>query len=352
MSSCSISPARTAGSPIARCRLCSRARGARLRIEPVLLGGIFKATNNQSPMAAFAAVKGKLAYEKLEMRRFIARHGLDAVPHEPAFPGQHADADARLRRRARRGAGRGLSRGGAAGTVGGGARPRRSRRARRRGSIAPGLDGAALLERAQTPEIKAALAEATSRAVARGVFGLPTFFVGEEMFFGKERLGQVEEELPRIVTDCVRAAIRSRGLGGAGDAGRHGAGARRRQSGVPRAGEPARRAGPRGRRRGGSASASRWCCGLALLGLLAGLVSLISPLFALFGHGFSLRDLVLLGGGFFLLAKATQEIHDHVEGQLTTRSGPRRDSALLRRSRRSSRSTSCSRSTASSRRSA
>jgi len=54
---------------------------------------------------------------------------------------------------------------------------------------------------------------------------------------------------------------------------------------------------------------------LALLGLLAGLVSLVSPLFSLFGHGFSLRDLVLLAGGFFLLAKATQEIHDHVEGE-------------------------------------
>jgi predicted tellurium resistance membrane protein TerC len=40
------------------------------------------------------------------------------------------------------------------------------------------------------------------------------------------------------------------------------------------------------------------------------------PLFSLFGHGFSLRDLVLLAGGFFLLAKATQEIHDHVEGRL------------------------------------
>jgi predicted tellurium resistance membrane protein TerC len=53
---------------------------------------------------------------------------------------------------------------------------------------------------------------------------------------------------------------------------------------------------------------------LALLGVLAELVSLTSPLFTLFGHGFSLRDLVLLGGGFFLLFKATQEIHDHVEG--------------------------------------
>ena len=54
---------------------------------------------------------------------------------------------------------------------------------------------------------------------------------------------------------------------------------------------------------------------LALLGAVAGLVSLTAPLFALFGHGFSLRDLVLLAGGLFLLAKATQEIHDHVEGR-------------------------------------
>ncbi len=60
-----------------------------------------------------------------------------------------------------------------------------------------GLDGAALLARTQAPEIKAALTAATERAVERGVFGLPTFFVGEEMFFGKERLAQVEEELAK-----------------------------------------------------------------------------------------------------------------------------------------------------------
>jgi predicted tellurium resistance membrane protein TerC len=54
---------------------------------------------------------------------------------------------------------------------------------------------------------------------------------------------------------------------------------------------------------------------LVLLGALAGLVSLTAPLFSLFGHGFSIRDLVLLAGGFFLLYKATQEIHNHVEGR-------------------------------------
>ena len=58
-----------------------------------------------------------------------------------------------------------------------------------------GLDGAALIAAAQTPEVKAALAEATERAVARGAFGLPTFFIGQEMYFGKERLSQIEQDL-------------------------------------------------------------------------------------------------------------------------------------------------------------
>jgi predicted tellurium resistance membrane protein TerC len=54
---------------------------------------------------------------------------------------------------------------------------------------------------------------------------------------------------------------------------------------------------------------------LVLLGALAGLVSLTAPVVTLFDHGFSIRDLVLLAGGFFLLFKATQEIHEHVEGR-------------------------------------
>ncbi len=62
---------------------------------------------------------------------------------------------------------------------------------------AAGLDAKRILEDAQKPEIKQSLADSTARAVGRGAFGVPTFFVGEEMFFGKERLGQVEEELGR-----------------------------------------------------------------------------------------------------------------------------------------------------------
>jgi 2-hydroxychromene-2-carboxylate isomerase len=60
---------------------------------------------------------------------------------------------------------------------------------------ANGFDGSALLARTQEPEIKAKLVANTEAAVARGVFGIPTFFVGDEMFFGKDRLDQVEEAL-------------------------------------------------------------------------------------------------------------------------------------------------------------
>ena len=60
--------------------------GARLDITPCLLGGIFKATNNQSPIVAFAPVKGKVAYEMLEIRRFVARNRIDRFRLNPHFP--------------------------------------------------------------------------------------------------------------------------------------------------------------------------------------------------------------------------------------------------------------------------
>jgi 2-hydroxychromene-2-carboxylate isomerase len=56
-----------------------------------------------------------------------------------------------------------------------------------------GVDAAKLFARAQDPEVKAKLMENTQSAVERGAFGSPTFFVGKEMFFGKEQLRDVEE---------------------------------------------------------------------------------------------------------------------------------------------------------------
>jgi 2-hydroxychromene-2-carboxylate isomerase len=61
-----------------------------------------------------------------------------------------------------------------------------------------GLDGEKLAAETQKDEVKQKLAANTQAAVERGVFGIPTFFVGQDMFFGKERLGQVEEELLRV----------------------------------------------------------------------------------------------------------------------------------------------------------
>ena len=58
-----------------------------------------------------------------------------------------------------------------------------------------GLDGARVLARIQDQEIKDRLLKNTEASVARGTFGSPTFFVGDEIFFGKDRLRDVEEEI-------------------------------------------------------------------------------------------------------------------------------------------------------------
>ena len=58
-----------------------------------------------------------------------------------------------------------------------------------------GFDAGSLAAKAQEPAIKQGLIDATENAVGRGAFGIPTFFIGTEMFFGKERLGQIEEML-------------------------------------------------------------------------------------------------------------------------------------------------------------
>jgi len=168
--------------------------GAELVVTPCLLGGIFKATGNKAPMLQYADVPAKLAYENLEMRRFIDKHGLARFRLNPHFPvntllvmrgaivaedegnlSDYIDAVNRamwedgLKMDDAEVAAAFLS--------------------------ANGFDGPTLLARTQEPEIKTKLAANTETAVARGVFGIPTFFVGSEMFFGKDRLDQVEAAL-------------------------------------------------------------------------------------------------------------------------------------------------------------
>jgi 2-hydroxychromene-2-carboxylate isomerase len=166
--------------------------GARLDITPCLLGGIFKATNNQSPIVAFAPVKGKVAYEMLEIRRFVARNRIDRFRLNPHFPvntlmlmrGLVAAREAGLEAAFLEMGLKGMWEDGL---------KLDDPEVLKRTIDAAGLDGARLLAAAQTDPVKQKLADNTAKAVERGVFGLPAFFVGKEMFWGKERLGQVEE---------------------------------------------------------------------------------------------------------------------------------------------------------------
>ena len=170
--------------------------GASIRIVPCLLGGLFKLAGNQSPMAAFAQVKGKLEYENLETQRFIASHQLDKFKMNPHFPINTLTLMRGLVAAQRTGV--------AAAYVDVVSRAMWEQGEKmddpaviQRVWQAGGLDAAALLALTQSPEVKAELLANTENAVQRGVFGIPTFFVGSEMFFGKERLAQVEELLAR-----------------------------------------------------------------------------------------------------------------------------------------------------------
>lgn len=164
--------------------------GAAIAYTPCLLGGIFKGTGNRAPMVQYADIPAKLAYEHLEMRRFIAAHRLDAFRMNPHFPVNTlvlmraaiaAEQDGDLNRLIDIGLKAMWEDGLAmadpdvvAATL-----------------TAGGLDGTDLVARTQDAAVKARLAANTDAAVARGVFGIPTFFVGDAMFFGKDRLAQV-----------------------------------------------------------------------------------------------------------------------------------------------------------------
>lgn len=166
--------------------------GARLAISPCLLGGIFKATGNQAPGVAFAGVKGKLDYETLEMRRFIARHAIDRFRLNPHFPVNTLMLMRGLVAAREAGEEAAYLEMGLQGLWEEGLKLDDWEVLARRIDEA-GLNSASLLAAAQTDRVKLKLADNTAAAVARGVFGIPTFFVGDEMFFGKDRLGQVEE---------------------------------------------------------------------------------------------------------------------------------------------------------------
>jgi 2-hydroxychromene-2-carboxylate isomerase len=166
--------------------------GAKFDYVPVLLGGIFKATNNKSPAETLAGVKNKREFHALETERFIKRFQVQPYVWNPFFPVNTLN----------------LMRAAIAAQLEGvlpayveAAFHHMWREPKKMDDLevavkafnSSGLDGAKLLARAQEADVKAKLIENTQSAVERGAFGSPTFFVGNEMFFGKEQLREVEE---------------------------------------------------------------------------------------------------------------------------------------------------------------
>lgn len=171
-----------------------RRTGAEFDYVPILLGGVFKLTNNQSPRDKMAGIKNRLEYEQLEVQRFVRRHGIKQFTWNAFFPvntllvmrGAIAAQQAGVFERY-------------VGEV------FKAMWADSKKMDDPavvvavlqqaGLDGPALLARTQESEVKDRLLKNTEASVARGTFGCPTFFVGDEIFFGKDRLRDVEEEI-------------------------------------------------------------------------------------------------------------------------------------------------------------
>ncbi|WP_290482234.1 2-hydroxychromene-2-carboxylate isomerase [Hyphomonas sp. UBA3601] len=169
--------------------------GVSFTYVPVLLGGVFKATGNQSPVMAFAGIRNKPEYERLEMMRFIERHGLTQAfamnPHFPvntlaimrgAVAAQHLDVFKPYVNAIYAAMWQGAQKMDDPETIG-------------RVLAAADLPADALMATAQDSGIKQELVDNTTASVERGNFGSPTFFVKERMWFGKDRLRDVEEAI-------------------------------------------------------------------------------------------------------------------------------------------------------------
>ena len=168
--------------------------GADINLIPCLLGGIFKLTGNQSPMTAFGEVKGKLAYTARETARFVAKHGLADYRSNPHFPVNTLLIMRGLIAARRMGVGEPYL-AAVLKAMWEDGRKMDDLAVVAEVLTAANLDAPAILAATQEPAVKAELVTNTEAAVTRGTFGIPTFYVGDEMFFGKDRLREVEEEL-------------------------------------------------------------------------------------------------------------------------------------------------------------
>lgn len=179
-----------------------RRTGVKFEYVPVLLGGIFKATGNLSPFESLRGIKNKPEYQALETQRFIRRHNATKFRQNPFFPVNTLM----------------LMRGAVAAQFEGvfdpyfraayhhmWEEPKKmdDLETFRTAFISSGIDIDRLIARAQQDDVKKGLIDRTTDAVNRGAFGSPTFFVGKEMFFGKDQLRDVEESIVEQISQTV-----------------------------------------------------------------------------------------------------------------------------------------------------
>jgi len=169
--------------------------GVRFEYVPALLGGIYKLTGNSSPADYLKGVRNKREYMEVETERFVRRHGITSFRKNPFFPVNTLM----------------LMRGAVAAQQEEGLfwpyfhavyrhmweEPKKmdDPEVMMAALNASGIDAGRIAARAQQPDVKSRLMQLTEDAVMRGAFGSPTFFVNDEMFFGKDQLRDVEEEI-------------------------------------------------------------------------------------------------------------------------------------------------------------
>jgi 2-hydroxychromene-2-carboxylate isomerase len=171
--------------------------GAKFDYVPVLLGGVFKLTNNRSPAESLRGIRNKPEYERLETQRFIGSHRITRFQSNPFFPvntlrmmrGTFAARRLGVFERYVDEMFRYMW-----------AEPRKmdDLEVYRQALSEAGFNADRFFELIETPEVKDELLANTQRSVDRGTFGSPTFYVGDEIFFGKDRLRDVEEMIGRL----------------------------------------------------------------------------------------------------------------------------------------------------------